>query len=182
MTKKSLSEQAGVFHMSKNLDFNDELDINYQIQKSKQEKDMQKANELLLEAEKKKQEEINKKLERLEMIPLGKKIIIQPYPVNPYRKILEGNIYVDYQGEFKNPDSGEWDKQKSFVACAKVIEVGPECEYLLPDDDIYYDTRTTYPMPFMSLGHLLTTEPQVLSVINEGLTERFKNKNENGKK
>ena len=101
------------------------------------------------------------------------KIILQPYPVNPYRKVVEGSLIVDYTGAFKNPDSGEDDKLQELVGCAKIIEVGPKCKYLKPGDDVYYDTRTEYPVPFMSMGYRLTSEPQILCVLNEKLKERF---------
>ena len=139
----------------------------------KEEKAAEEIKKALFEAEKNKQAEINKKLETLEMLPMMNKIILQPYPVNPYRKVVEGSLIVDYTGAFKNPDSGEDDKLQELVGCAKVIEVGPECKYLKPGDDVYYDTRTVYPVPFMSMGYRLTSEPQILCVLNEKLKERF---------
>jgi hypothetical protein len=170
---KTLNESMGKFYIQENKLVNS-TGKEYDLAKIRQEKELNEANKLLLEAEKTKQEEINKKIEKLELLPLGVKIIIQAYPQNPYRKVMEGNIIVDYSGEFLNPESGEKDKLKELVGCAKIIEVGSDCKWLKPGDDIYYDTRTTYPVPFMSMGYLLTTEPQVLCVINEGLKERFK--------
>lgn len=170
---KTLNEAAGRFYIGNNL-LDSKYDLDYQIQKKKREEDEVKLAELLLEAEKAKQKEIEEKIERLELLPYGAKIIIEKYPTNPYRKIMEGGIIVDYTGEFQNPDSGEKDKLKELVGCAKVIEVGPECKYTRPGDDIYYDTRTTYPFPYMSMGYEILTEPQILCVINEGLKERFK--------
>lgn len=145
-----------------------------EFEKAKDEKEAEEGRNLLLELQKQKQEELNAKLEKLEMLPLGNKVIILPYPVNPYKKVLQGSIIVDYNGEFMNPDSGEKDKLQELVACAKVIEVGPTCEYLQAGDDVYYMPNTAYPLPFMSLGYKLTTEPQILCVLNESLKERFK--------
>lgn len=54
-------------------------------------------------------------------------------------------IIVEYNGLFNNPDSGELDTLQELVACAKVIEIGPECKYVKPGDDVYYDPRTCYP-------------------------------------
>lgn len=173
MSKKTLGQAAGKFYFN-NGDIDENLLLENQLRKKQEEKELAEAQQMLIEASKQKQEEINSKLETLELLPMGNKVILLAYPVNPYRKIVEGSIIVDYDGSFKNPDTGEWDKQKELVGCAKVIEVGPECKYLKPGDDIYYDTRTTYPVPFMSLGYKLTTEPQVLCVLNEGLKNRFK--------
>jgi len=140
---------------------------------AKLEKEQEEARAMFLELEKKKQEELEAKLDTLEMIPMLNKIVLLPYPKNPYRKVMQGSIIVDYTGEFNNPDSGEKDKLKELVACAQVIEVGPEVKYLKPGDDVFYDTRTVYPVPFLSLGYLLTSEPQILCVLNEKLKERF---------
>ncbi len=165
-------EQMGRYFMSNrsNLEVPTIKDAAERLREEKAAEEIRKA---LFEAEQNKQAEINKKLETLEMLPMMNKIILQPYPVNPYRKVVEGSLIVDYTGAFKNPDSGEDDKLQELVGCAKIIEVGPECKYLKPGDDVYYDTRTVYPVPFMSMGYRLTSEPQILCVLNEKLKERF---------
>jgi hypothetical protein len=142
--------------------------------KLKEEQDADKLREILLEAEKQKQKELEEKLERLEMLPIGPRLIVLPYPTNPYRKVLQGSIIVDYSETFKNPDSGEQDKLASGVICAKVIEVGPECKWIKPGDDIFCQNGVLTIVPFFSLGYKTLAEQQVLSVIGEKLKERFK--------
>jgi len=149
-------------------------DILEMAEKQRKEKEAEEATKLYLEAQKNKQKEIDEKLATLELLPMLDKIIISKYPENPYRKIMEGNIIVEYSGAFKNPDTGENDKLEEFVACARVIEVGPLSKYLKPGDDIFYDKRTVYPVPFMSMGYNLLSEGQVLCVLNDKLKERFK--------
>ena len=165
-------EQMGRYFMSNRSNL-EVPTIKDAAERLKEEKAAEEIKKVLFEAEQNKQAEINKKLETLEMLPMMNKIILQPYPVNPYRKVVEGSLIVDYTGAFKNPDSGEDDKLQELVGCAKIIEVGPECKYLKPGDDVYYDTRTVYPVPFMSMGYRLTSEPQILCVLNEKLKERF---------
>lgn len=145
-----------------------------EFDKAKLEKDKEEAGRILFEAEKKKQEELDAKLATLEIVPMFNKIILAPYPRNPYKQLVKGNIILGSAANFKNPDTGEMDTLKELVACARVVEIGPDVEYLKAGDDIFYDPRSCYPVPFMSLGHLLTSEPQILCVINEGLKERFK--------
>ena len=168
-----LDGKRSVFFSSTKPNFSDVPTIEEAAKKAKTEKLAAELKKSLMDAEKTKQEEINKKIEKLEMLPLYNKIVILPYPVNPYRKIVEGNLIVDYTGSFKNPDSGENDTLDTFIGCAKIMEVGPEVKYLKVGDDVYYDTRTVYPIPFMTLGYRLTTEPQILCVLNENLRERF---------
>lgn len=144
-----------------------------ELEKQKLEKEAEEANKLLIQLAQEKQKELDEKINNLEMIPIFNKVILLPYPTNPYKKIMDGHIFVDYSGDFLNPESGERDTLKELVGCAKIIEVGPECKYLKVGDDVYYDTRTVYPVPFMSLGYRLTTEPQILCILNEGLKARF---------
>lgn len=144
-----------------------------QAEEMRLEKDAKEATNQLLELAKQKQEELEKKLEKLELLPMGAKVILLPYPSNPYRRVMNGNIIVEYNGEFNNPDSGEKDKMKELVACAKIIEIGPDVKQVLPGDDVFYDPRSTYPVPFFNNGYILTTEPQLLCVLNEGLKKRF---------
>jgi hypothetical protein len=143
-------------------------------QKQRESKEMEEAKALYLEVQTAKQKELESKLETLELMPMYNKVIILPYPENPYRKLVQGSIIVEFTGEFNNPDTGEKDKQETFVGCAQVKEIGPDVKYVKVGDDVFYDNRTCYPVPFMSLGYRLTTEPQLLCVLNEGLKTRFK--------
>lgn len=150
-----------------------ENSIEKQFEEYRLERDAKELNELYIELQKQKQKELDEKMERLELLPMLNKIILLPYPSNPYKKVMHGSIIVEYDGSFKNPDSGEPDKLKELVGCAKVIEIGPDTKYVKVGDDIFYDTRTCYPVPFLGLGYLTTSEQQVLCIINEGLKERF---------
>lgn len=109
MGKNTIETQGRIFmgdHGSKLIV--PENPIEKQAKKLKEEKDAEKAKELLLEAKKAKQKEINEKLKELEMLPVGNKVLISPYPENPYKKVIEGNIIVDFdESIFKNPDTGE---------------------------------------------------------------------------
>jgi len=172
MNEKTLNEANGTFFMGKNLitPSNPLLD---EIEMFKTQKQIEEANKLYIDLAKEKQEEINNKLQNLKMLPLGNKVLLLPYPANPYKKVMEGNIIVEWDGTFDNPDSGSKGQLAELVACAKVIEVGPDCKFLKVDDDVYYMPNTAYPIPFMSLGYKLTTEPQILCVLNTDLDTRF---------
>lgn len=170
--------QTGKFLMNERVGANNDIflpenEILRAAAKQRAEKELAELNAKLIELAKEKQEELDAKLQTLELMPLFNKVVLLPYPENPYRKIAEGNIILDYTGDFNNPDSGEKDKLKVFVGCAKVIEIGPDCKFLKPNDDVFYDTRTCYPVPFAGFGYILTTEPQILVILNDGLKDRF---------
>lgn len=171
--------QTGKFYMGNRSNANEDLylpenEILLMAEKQRIQKEIEEAKELYLKAAAEKQKEIESRLETLELLPMFDKIILLPYPENPYRKLVQNGIIVDYTGTFNNPDSGEKDKLDLFIGCAKIIEVGPMTKYLKPGDDIFYDNRTVYPVPFMSMGYKLTSETQVLCVLNDKLKERFK--------
>lgn len=165
------------FFMNENLIIPEENDIVKQARLQREEKEQKAAAEMLISLAREKQKELEAKLSTLEIMPVGINLIILPYPHNPYKKIVsDGGIIIDgYEGQFKNPDSGEDDHLKLGVGCAKVIEVGPMCKCVKGGDDVFYDTRVTKPIPFLDLGYVLTNEQNLIAIINEGLTERFKN-------
>lgn len=172
MKMSNRESQTGKFFMGNGLILPENL-LEREFEKAKLEKEEEELNKKLIELEKQKQKELEEKLQTLEILPMLNKIILLPYPENPYRKIMDGNIIVDYTGQFNNPDSGEKDKLQVLVGCAKIIEVGPEVKYLKIGDDVFYDTRTVYPVPFFGMGYLLTAEPQILCILNENLKKRF---------
>lgn len=142
-----------------------------QVKADKQAEELAKR---LREAHAAKQKEIQERLEGLQVVPNANRIIIMPYPENPYVQVMtESGIYLDHSGGFDNPDSGTRDTLQEVIKCAKVIEVGPDCKRVQKEDDVYYDSRTVYPLPFMSLGYMVTTEVQLLAVINNDLKERW---------
>lgn len=171
----TMNESAGKFYVNRGGKLLlPEDNVAKELDKLKVQSEIEEASKKLLELDRLKQEEINKKIETIELIPMGARVIILPYPKNPYRKIMQGSIIVDYNGEFMNPDSGEQDKLRTGIGCAKVIEVGPDCKYVKPGDDIFYDTRTTQPVPMLSMGYEITAEQQILCMLSEGLKERLK--------
>lgn len=147
------------------------------LELQKQEMLAKKAADKLRELAEIKDKELQEKMETLEILPIGQNLIILPYPTNPYAQQLSkgGLILNGYNGQFLNPDSGENDTLNLGIGCAKVVEAGPACKYVVNGDDIFYDTRVIKPVPFMSCGYYLTNEPNIIAVINEGLTARFKN-------
>ena len=60
------------------------------------------------------------------------------------------------------------------ISCAEVIEVGPDCKYIKPGDDVYVNNPSIRPVPFMRQGFFLCNEQNVLAVMNNDLDKRFK--------
>ena len=173
---KTLNEAAGMVFMGKNLkpEFDENLLLENLSKKREEEKVQEEASALLIKLEQEKQLELEAKLEKLELMPIGSKVILLPYPNNPYKKtITKSGLFVDYDGSFMNPDSGEKDNMKQGIKCAKVIEVGPDCKMVRAGDDVFYESRAIAPIPFFSLGYEILVEGNIFCILNEGLKARL---------
>lgn len=109
-----------------------------------------------------------------EIKPLYDNVLVLPYAENPYANLKTESGFMLVDGEFESQDSGEKEKLDLFVGCGSVIEVGPTCKYLKVGDDIFFDTRSMRPVPFMRQGFLQGSERNVIAMMNDNLNEREK--------
>ena len=72
------------------------------------------------------------------------------------------------------------EEEEQFIKVGVIQEVGPECKWCEPTDTVFYTKNSAVPVPFYKQGLILVNETRILSVVNEGLTNRF-NKIKNGK-
>lgn len=147
-----------------------------ELKEAKKKKDLEeKAGEELRKI-KEKQEEIDSKLERLQVVPLYTNVMILPYPQNPYVNAISkgGVLLADSGGSFDNPDTGQKDTLKQAFTCGKVIEIGPDCKYVKRGDDVFYGANGARPVPFMNQGFYLISEQNIMVTINEDMKDRFK--------
>lgn len=109
-----------------------------------------------------------------EIYPIMNNVLINVYYENPYKKLVQDDEVV-MTDEFINPDSGMVDKLENNTFFGNVVEVGPECKFVKAGDDIIFDHRALFPTPFMGNELWMLNEQAIKAVINENLTERFKN-------
>lgn len=126
------------------------------------------------------QASIGKDPTKLEIKPLHEQVIIKPFEHNPFQKIEVTNGIITDTGGFKvnvdvNPVTGKMEEQEQVILTGCVMEVGPEVKYVKPGDVVFYHKRNRIPIPFFKQGFYNLEERYVLAVVNEGLTERFKN-------
>lgn len=120
--------------------------------------------------------EIKEKMKNMEIVPNGEYLLVQPYEDNPYQTLeinQSGLVIPNWDGSFKNPDTGEQDKEQSFIKVANVIEVGPKVKYVQAGDDIYYTRASELPVPFFHKGFAIVPETRVMVIINENVKERM---------
>lgn len=122
-------------------------------------------------------ESLGVNIEKIEIKPMFNRILITPLKQNPFQKIkIENGIITDLGGmapEFKNMDNGKIEQMEQMIIVGIVQEVGPEVKYILPGDAIMYRKESAMPVPFFKQGMMCIAETQVISVVNEGLENRF---------
>lgn len=126
------------------------------------------------------QNEVQYDIEKAELKPMFSRIIVKPLAHNPFQKVqMQGSLIVDAGGYTPhaelNPISGQYEEQKEFIVTGCVVEVGPETKYLKEGDVVYYRRDTVVPVPFFKQGLVSLAENQVIAVVAESLSERFKN-------
>lgn len=123
-------------------------------------------------------EKISKVMNGLEIAPANKLLLVKPYATNPYEKMEMRDSGLYTGGEKSNKvvstDSGEEEELQAGILVARVLEVGPECDYAKEGDDIFYTFASQTTIPFFGQGFYVVPEQRVLVFINEGLQERFK--------
>ena len=124
-------------------------------------------------------ESIKNNMNSVEIKPMFSRVLVKPFEQNPFQQIKidkKSGLIIDMGGmtpTYKSNDSGEWEEEKQFIVTGTVIDVGPECKYLAEGDVIFYRVDTAVPVPFFKQGLVSISENQIISVVNEGLTERF---------
>lgn len=123
-------------------------------------------------------ESVKANMNTIEIKPMFSRVLIKPFEHNPFQQIKVSNsgLITDLGGmtpTYKSNDTGEWEEEKQFIVTGTVIDVGPECKYLAEGDVVFYRVDTAVPVPFFKQGLVSISENQAISVVNEGLTERF---------
>ena len=155
-----------VIQKEKTSKFNNEVE-QYEAQ-------LEENNNTLKEA----QSQVSYDINKAEIKPMFARLLVKPFKVNPFQKMeVKNGIIVDTGGYTPhlevNPMTGKYEEQKQFIITGCVVEIGPEVKYLKEGDVIYYRVDTAVPVPFLKQGLVSINENQVISVVAEGLSERF---------
>lgn len=123
-------------------------------------------------------EAVKNDLNSCEIKPMMTRILVEPCKANPFQKMItsKSGLIIDaggYVPEAKSNDTGEWEELEQAIEVGLVVEVGPDCKYIQPGDYVFYQKAAAVPVPFFKLGFKTVSETQVISVVNEKLTERF---------
>ena len=100
-----------------------------------------------------------------DLIPCNTGVIIKFYDENPYKEIqrTESGLIFGIQSSQKvtSEDSGEVEENEEYVACAKVIAVGPKCQNVQVGEDVYVIKHVAHPIPFRKAGFYEISEQNI---------------------
>lgn len=122
-------------------------------------------------------ERLSKDMNNIECKPLFQYIHVVPYDTNPFQKLeKKGNLIIPtYEPTHFSNETGKEEKDQPYIIVADVVEVGPEVKFVKPGDVVMYLRVNELPVPLYNTGIKCVGERSVIAVINEGLSERFKN-------
>lgn len=122
----------------------------------------------------------------IEIKPMFSYVLIKPLEQNPFQRVkIQNGIIVDAGGltphASMNPNTGNFEEEKEYIKTGVVQEIGPDVKYLREGDVVFYQDTSVCPIPFFKQGLYVINENRILSVVNEGLEDRFKKVKENGR-
>lgn len=128
---------------------------------------------------------LSEDLNGVEIMPMFAYALIQPFDKNPFQqiKITDSGIITDLGGmtpQYKSNETGHIEEEEQYIKVGTVVEVGHKCEFLQPGDIVFYTIASEVMVPFFKQGFVVVSEPRIMAVVNEKLTER-KNKMKNGR-
>lgn len=123
-------------------------------------------------------DQFGESIENIEIKPMFGYVLIKPLKQNPFQRVkVENGLIVDAGGFTPqiqmNPNTGKYEEQEEYIVTGVVQEIGPEVKYLKPGDVVFYQKVSACPVPFFKQGLYAIYENRVISVVNEGLTERW---------
>lgn len=113
-----------------------------------------------------------------EIMPLYSTLLVEMYETNPYEVAETETGLKLTNGTFDSPDTGNREKKEFLSSCGKVIEVGPDCKYVEPGNDVIFDIRATRPLCFKGKYFFNIAEQNIIAVLGDDLSKKF-NKNGN---
>src|ERR1035437_8395099 len=83
---------------------------------------------------------------------------------NEFRKTIPtSGIILPSGGTYNSNETGQVENDlDQIIMLARVINVGPQCDWVPIGDKVYVDVRSIRPVPFKGLGYGVTNEQNIL--------------------
>lgn len=103
------------------------------------------------------------------IVPCNTNVVLSFYEENPYRHVdvLDSGLILSVTSEkkYKSNESGEMEDSEEYIACAKVIAVGPGCRNVDVGDDVFAVKHIATPLPYRNKGYYVITEQNIICKI-----------------
>lgn len=97
--------------------------------------------------------------------PCNTGVLLEFYDENPYRIIEQTSSGFLLSGEgakrYKSHETGEIEENDEYIACAKVIAVGPKCENVNVGENVFCYKRLCTPIPYMRKKYFILSEQNI---------------------
>lgn len=98
--------------------------------------------------------------------PCNTNVVLDFYEENPYRAIetTENGLIMGIEStkRYKSNETGEMEDSEEYIACAKVIAVGPDCKNVHVGEDVYAVKHISTPLPYKKLGYRVINEQNII--------------------
>lgn len=105
------------------------------------------------------------------IVPCNTNVIVKFYEDNPYNYIekTSAGLILGINGEkkYKSNETGEMEDAEEYIACAKVIAVGPACKNVSVGDDVFAVKHIATPLPYRNKGYRAVTEQNIICIIQD---------------
>ncbi len=106
-----------------------------------------------------------------EIVPIAINVVLDFYKDNPYRTVVTTDsgliMGIESIKKYKSNETGEMEDNEEYIACAKVIAVGPDCRYVSVGDDVFVTKHLATPLPYRKKGYYVITEQNIICKVTE---------------
>lgn len=114
---------------------------------------------------------LNKNIKNLntnntKILPIYSNVVLEFYDDNPYRMLetTESGVLlgIDSTKKYKSNETGEMEEAVDFIACAKVIAVGPDCKYIKEGEDVFAVKGIANKLPYRNQPYYVINESNII--------------------
>ena len=102
----------------------------------------------------------------VDIVPCNTNVVLEFYEENPYRlvEISDNGLILGIEStkRYKSNETGEMEDSEEYIACAKVIAVGPACRNVKVGEDVFAVKRIANPLPFRKKGYRVINEENII--------------------
>jgi hypothetical protein len=107
------------------------------------------------------------------IVPCNTNVVLDFYEDNPYRTVEVSDsgliLGIESTKRYKSNDTGETEDTEEYIACAKVIAVGPDCKNVKVGEDVFAVKHLANPLPYKKLGYRVLNEANIICRIVENV-------------